>query len=144
MKKELIFNEDCFKIKIGTTDKKKTDVIYIEIGSYLSPLEESFSYKQNISKIDNRMESCVNGFVRNNDLYDNNFILISEIADERMIIGKRSYFNLQLFLRTNDRSSNKSFYNYTDEIYNNCTTKIIPCLKQSIKENGFKYYNCRK
>ena len=52
---EIKFNDGIFKVKIGTTNKKHPDIIYIEIGTYISPNEEKKSYKNDVFSLDSEM-----------------------------------------------------------------------------------------
>ena len=43
---EIKFHDNKFKIKIGTIDKKNPDTIYIELGTYITPIDIKDSYNE--------------------------------------------------------------------------------------------------
>lgn len=145
IKSESKFPDESFKIKIGTMDKKNPEVIYIELGSYISPTEEKKTYKQNVLNIERETKALVGNVIENSGLCKSDFIFVSDIADERIAVNKKSYFELQLFVKPLDviRSSGK-FSELSEKFNDECVSKIIPCVKQYITENGFEYYKSRK
>lgn len=145
IKSESKFTDDSFKIKIGTMDKKNPEVIYIELGSYISPVEEKKSYKPNVSNIERETKSLIGNVLQNSGLCKSDFIFVSDIADERIAMNKKSYFELQLFVKPLDsvRNSGK-FSELTEKFNDECVSKIITHVKQYITENGFEYYKSRK
>ena len=145
IKSESKFSDDSFKIKIGTMDKKNPEVIYIELGSYISPKEEKKSYKPNVSNIERETKSLVGSVLQNSGLCKSDFIFVSDIADERISMNKKSYFELQLFVKPLDSVKNSGKFSDITEMFNKeCVSKIVPCIKQYITENGFEYYKTRK
>lgn len=145
IKSESKFPDESFKIKIGTMDKKNPEVIYIELGSYISPKEEKKSYKPNVSNIERETKSLIGNVLQNSGLCKSDFIFVSDIADERIAMNKKSYFELQLFVKPTDAVKNSGKFSELTEMFNNeCVSKIIPQVKQYITENGFEYYKSRK
>lgn len=145
IKSESKFSDDSFKIKIGTMDKKNPEVIYIELGSYISPKEEKKSYKLNVSNIERETKSMVGSVLQNSGLCKSDFIFVSDIADGRIAMNKKSYFELQLFVKPLDSIKNSGkFSDITEKFNEECVSKIVPCIKQYITENGFEYYKTRK
>lgn len=145
IKSESKFQDESFKIKIGTMDKKNPEVIYIELGSYIPPIEEKKSYKPNISNIERETKSVVSAILQESGLCKSDFIFVSDIADERIAKDKKSYLEMQLFVKPLDsvRESGK-FSELSEKFNEECVSKIVPCVKQYITENGFEYYKSRK
>ena len=145
IKSESKFTDDSFKIKIGTMDKKNPEVIYIELGSYISPIEEKKSYKPNVSNIERETKSLIGNVLQNSGLCKSDFIFVTDIADERIAMNKKSYFELQLFVKPLDAVRNSGKFSELSEKFNDeCVSKIIPHVKQYITDNGFEYYKSRK
>ena len=145
IKSESKFPYDSFKVKIGTMDKKNPEVIYIELGSYISPREEKKSYKSNVLNIEKLSKSMIGCVLKNSGLCKDDFIFVSDIADERITMNKKSYFELQLFVKPLDSVKTIGKFSEVSEIFNKeCVSKIIPCVKQYISDNGFDYYKSRK
>lgn len=100
IKSEIKINDDkLFKVKIGTTNKKHPDIIYVEIGTYISPNEEKKSYKNDICSLDTEMRKYLENKLRLNDYLQDSYILVNDCPYERMETGKKSYFEMQLFVK---------------------------------------------
>lgn len=145
IKSESKFHDDSFKIKIGTMDKKNPEVIYFEFGSYISPKEEKESYKSYISNIERETKSMIGNVIQNSGMCKSDFIFVSDIADGRIAMNKKSYFEMQVFVKpTDDIKNSIKFVDLTKKFNEECVSKMIPSIKQYIEENGFEYYKSRK
>lgn len=145
IKSESKFQDNDFKIKIGTMDKKNPEVVYIELGSYISPKEEKETYKPYISRIEKKTKSLIEDVIQESGMCKNGFIFVSDIADERVAMNKKSYFEMQVFVKPTDEiKACGKFVDLTKKINEECVSKIIPGIKKYIKENGFEYYKSRK
>ena len=145
IKSESKFQDNDFKIKIGTMDKKNPEVVYIELGSYISPKEEMETYKPYISRIEKKTKSLIEDVIQESGMCKNGFIFVSDIADERVAMNKKSYFEMQVFVKPTDEiKSCGKFVDLTKKINEECVSKIIPGIKKYITENGFEYYKSRK
>ena len=89
-------------------DKKNPEVIYIELGSYISPIQELKSYKSNVSNIERETKSLIGNVLQNSGLCKSDFIFVTDIADERIAMNKKSYFELQLFVKPLDAVRNST------------------------------------
>lgn len=145
IKSESKFQDNDFKIKIGTMDKKNPEVVYIELGSYISPKEERETYKPYISRIEKKTKSLIENVIQESGMCKNGFIFVSDIADERVAMNKKSYFEMQVFIKPTDEIKTcGKFVDLTKKINEECVSKIIPGIKKYIKENGFEYFKSRK
>lgn len=145
IKSESNFQDNDFKIKIGTMDKKNPEVVYIELGSYISPKEEKETYKPYISRIEKKTKSLIEDVIQESGMCKNGFIFVSDIADGRIAMNKKSYFEMQVFVKPTDEiKACGKFVDLTKKINEECVSKIIPGIKKYIKENGFEYYKSRK
>ena len=145
IKSESKFQDNDFKIKIGTMDKKNPEVVYIEFGSYISPNEEKEVYKPYISRIEKKTKSLIEDVIQESGMCKNGFIFVSDIADGRIAMNKKSYFEMQVFVKPTDEiKACGKFVDLTKKINEECVSKIIPGIKKYITENGFEYYKSRK
>ena len=83
IKSESKFQDNDFKIKIGTMDKKNPEVVYIELGSYISPKEEKETYKPYISRIEKKTKSLIEDVIQESGMCKNGFIFVSDIFDKK-------------------------------------------------------------
>lgn len=132
---EIKVNNSNFKIKVGTTDKKNPSIIYIEIGSYITPLKESDSYSKEIEEMRKSIKKHLLTV-----LPDKNFIFTTDVASDRMAKGKKSYLEMQLHMRTFYNNEVKYFENMVGVIRDTYLTyNIIPYIENRLKEQGFEY-----
>ena len=92
---EIKYDNNTFKVKIGTTDKKSPNVIYLEIGTYITPNEYKMSYSDDIfnfeKNIKKELKNCNIG---------GDYIMVIDVADERITTNKKSYMELQLTVKS--------------------------------------------
>ena len=141
---EVKIENDLFKIKIGTTDKKHPEIIYIEIGSYVSPVNEKETYKTDIETIEKSTKKFLTELFRSNTLCESNFIFVSDVADERITKGKKSYMEMQIFVRPKAELKCKKFSEIAEKMNLSCISSILPTIENTIKSNGFECYKTRK
>ena len=133
---EVSLENPYFKLKIGTINKKQPTTFYVEGGTFITPVDEDDderSYKDRIATVYNEMAKGIQRIVSENGLRKD-FIANIDVADERMKVGKKTYFTFQYYLRQNGELVPFS------EIVEDGTdyTKIVlDRLEYSLKENGF-------
>ena len=50
-KSEIKYKDNGIRMKIGTLDKKRHDVVYIDMATYLTPKENKISYLDDVSNL---------------------------------------------------------------------------------------------
>jgi len=143
---EVKIDSPFFKSKWGTIDKKNPSIIYLEIGTYISPSKES-DYSSAIKTIEKNMKSIVgNRIYLSHGDYKPNFIFTTDVADSRISPGKKSYMTFQLHLQL----APQYMQSYKDSggnfkcLINDLSEKWNPFygeLYNEIESNGF---NCSK
>lgn len=141
---EVKIDNNLFKIKIGTTDKKNPNVIYVEIGSYISPIEDIDAYTLHIEEIEKSTKNYLTDLLNKNESYEKDFIFISDVADERITKGKRSYIEMQIFVKPKLKLNCQKFSEISNKFNMECVNKILPVIENAIKTNGFECYKTRK
>jgi hypothetical protein len=132
-------DEKSFKVTIGTTNKKFTDSIYVEVGSYIVPLFNN-DYKKQMVDVYKRTKRFVADKLSKSKLYGKNFILVDNIATDRMTQGKRSYYEIQLFLKNLKPQPFKLAANdCKDEI----VYDLVSFIKDAFKEEDFECYKTK-
>lgn len=142
---EIKFNDGIFKVKIGTTNKKHPDIIYVEIGTYISPNEDKKSYKNDIFSLDSELRKYIENKLCANEYLKDSFILVTDCPFERMEIGKKSYFEMQLFIKPDKKLFEEGRFSdmaskIKDFLIDDITGKIQNCF--DIK--GFNSHKTRK
>ena len=142
---ELKFNSGIFKVKIGTTNKKHPDTIYIEIGTYISPTEEKKSYKNEILSLDSDLRKYMEGVLASNDYLKKDFILVTDCPYERMETKKKSYFELQLFIKPDKKLFDVGrFSDMASKIKDLYIEDIVSKIQNCFDIKGFNSHKTRK
>jgi hypothetical protein len=140
---ETTIENDLFKIKIGTTDKKNPEIIYIEIGCYISPNEEK-EYGPIIDDIEKGINNFIGEMVGPNSICEKDYIFIFDIAEERITKKKKSYMEMQIFLKVIKEIRSLKFSNIVEKFKEEYISKILPVVKMYLNNNGFECYKTRK
>ena len=133
---EVSLENPYFKLKIGTINKKQPTPFYVEGGTFITPVDDvndERSYKEKMATVYKEMAKGIQRIVNENGLRQD-FIANIDVADERMKVGKKTYFTFQYFLCQNDKPV--SFLEITENS-NEYTEKVLARIEYSLKKNGF-------
>lgn len=140
---EKTFPDSNFKVKIGTTNKKNPETVYIELGTYVKPTKLMESYKEYINIFNKKTKHFISSLINSKNTCDKNFILITDIAEERINQNKKSYLDLQIFIKP----FNKEKYNFNSlskYIYNNYVIDILNHIQTEFEKNNFECHKNKK
>lgn len=140
---EVSIENPYFKLKIGTIDKKKPTTFYVEGGTFITPVDDDDddrSYKDRMAAVYNDMAKGIQYVVSENKL-NHDFIANIDVADERMKVGKKTYFTFQYYLRQNGELVP---FNEIASAGDEYTKKVLERLEYSLKENGFALSKTKK
>ena len=133
---EVSLENPYFKLKIGTINKKKPTTFYIEGGTFITPVDDddNISYKDKMDLVYKDMTKglmLLTGEAKN---IQKTFIANIDVADERMKIGKKTYFTFQYYLHQTGEPLPFSEITENGEKY---TKVVLDKIEYSLKENGF-------
>lgn len=133
---EIPLENPYFKLKIGTINKKKPTTFYIEGGTFITPVDvvdDGLTYKDRMAVVQDAM--C-NGIVlmKAGKNLRRNYIANIDVADERMKVGKKTYFTFQYYLQQDGEL--KSFSDIVSDS-GAYTDIVLEKIAYSLKENGF-------
>ena len=131
---EVSLENPYFKLKIGTINKKKPTTFYVEGGTFITPTEDETSIKDRIDDVYRAMSQGIIRITCETNNLEKNFIANIDVADERMKVGKKTYFSFQYYLRQN--KNDLSFSEITDS-WDKYTKTVLDKIEYSLKENGF-------
>ena len=131
---EVSLENPYFKLKIGTINKKKPTTFYVEGGTFIPPTEDETSIKDRIDDVYRAMSQGIMRITCETNNLEKNFIANIDVADERMKVGKKTYFSFQYYLRQN--KNDLSFSEITDN-WDKYTKTVLDKIEYSLKENGF-------
>ena len=143
---EVSLENPYFKLKIGTIDKKRPTTFYVEGGTFITPVDDDDderTYKEKMTEVYKAMargieEMRLTGKKKN---LEKNFIANIDVADERMKVGKKTYFTFQYYLRQNGELIPFSEIAEDGDEY---TKLVLARLEYSLKENGFALSKTKK
>ena len=136
------FENNFFKLKIGTTNKNNPLVVYFEGRCFISPSEKRDTYKGDINGIRQTLRRSLNKNLRETDLFDNDFILDFKIAESGVLFKKKSFMSFQFFLRQNQTKLLK--LPTLQESSNNFINNIVNDVQNSIFEHDFSITKTKK
>ena len=132
-------NTSPFTVTMGTANKKNPEVIYSVLSTYITPNTDEIneSIFDIVSK--NTKKSLKNSIMKYG-LCENNIIVVSDVAANRMLKGKQSYFDMQIYFKPQKNIptlKNKKFKDISDSIYNTYVKNIVSDIESTLKKNGF-------
>ena len=132
-------NSSPFTVTMGTANKKNPEVIYSVLSTYITPNTDEIneSIFDIVSK--NTKKSLKNSIMKFG-LCENNIIVVSDVAANRMLKGKQSYFDMQIYFKPQKNIptlKNKKFKDISDSIYNTYVKNIVSDIESTLKTNGF-------
>lgn len=132
-------NTSPFTVTMGTANKKNPEVIYSVLSTYITPNTDEIneSIFDIVSK--NTKKSLKNSIMKYG-LCENNIIVVSDVVANRMLKGKQSYFDMQIYFKPQKNIptlKNKKFKDISDSIYNTYVKNIVSDIESTLKTNGF-------
>ena len=131
---EVSLENPYFKLKIGTINKKKPTTFYVEGGTFITPVEDDgIPYKEKMALVYKDMAKGIQRVVSESKLKQD-FIANIDVAEDRMKVGKKTYFTFQYYLRQNNELVPFNDIAADGDEY---TKIVLDKLEYSLKENGF-------
>ena len=133
---EVSIENPYFKLKIGTINKKKPTTFYVEGGTFITPVDEDdeVPYKEKMAQVYKDMTKGIMVLTSEARNIQNSFIANIDVADERMKVGKKTYFTFQYYLHQNGEPVPFTEIAENGEKY---TKIVLDKIEYSLKENGF-------
>lgn len=132
---EKTINNDYFRLKIGTVNKIKPEVIYFEGKTFIMPTDEDTTYSNRISLIKHNFSRNISYELKGNNLFDNKFIIDFQIANSGIRANKKSFLTFQVMLKQN--SSSIKELKEVKELSTPFITKLLKELRDNIVDNDF-------
>jgi hypothetical protein len=129
-----------FKIKIGTLNKYNPLNLIIESGTFISPFEEKDDYTEDTDFLEKSINDNIKNFIKQNKIFNKNYICVFDLPHERMKVGKNSYLSLQCHLKQNGGLTLDEFLNTTANLSKNLFKEI----EKTVKCCGFILNKTRK
>lgn len=139
---EKSISNDFFRLKIGTVNKIKPEVIYFEGKTFIMPTEDYGTYTSKISQIKHNFSRNISYELKGNDLFDSKFIIDFQIANSGIKANKKSFLTFQLLLKQNPKNIKnlKEIKDLSLPFIN----KVLLNLKENIMNNDFALFKTKK
>lgn len=131
--------DSSFIVTMGTSNKKNPEVIYSVLSTYITPESEEINedFFEEVSKhIKRNLKSTITKY----GLCEKDVIVVSDVATSRMLYGKQSYFDMQIYFKPQKDillSKNKKFKDISNDIYTTFVKDIASDIETSLHINGF-------
>ena len=148
---EVNFQNETFKLKIGSVDKKNPQTVYAVYGTYITPLlcnkntdsieAGSIFFKRQIEKIEKKIKTFFDGTINTRQNCSPIFYFITDVAHERMDFNKKSYLQMELYLKPQKPLLEKCTNNFkklAETLYNEYVDSSIPYIKECLRKEGFQ------
>ncbi len=85
------------KVTYGTVDSIELKSIYLNIQTWVEPIKESDNWNRVVLNLSRAIKHTVYNTI-NNDLFEQNFIVDLDLRSSGLIMGKKSFLNLEINL----------------------------------------------
>lgn len=144
---EIKIDNNTFKIKIGTVDKKNPTTLYIAIGTYITPIETNDDFSWSVIKMKKKIECAINDIISNSDDIQNNHIFIADVPIDRIMFNKQSYFETSLYIKPKKNTIEQydsNFMQIANRINSIYLPKFISVLKNELYGFGYSFSKNKK
>lgn len=133
-------NEDnSFIVTMGTSNKKNPEVIYSILSTYITPISEEIN-EEFFEEVPKNIKRNLKSTISKYGLCEKDVIVVSDVATSRMLYGKQSYFDMQIYFKPQKDillSKNRKFKDISEDIYETFVKDIANNIEISLHTNGF-------
>ena len=128
-------DNNVFKLKIGTTNKIKPEVIYFEGKTFIKPKFEMENYNSEIVEIKRKFQQSIKNNLMENQYFQTQYILDFQVAKNGISPNKKSFLSFQLLFKQKNKNLLK--LNEAKKISNTIMDDILSSLAKDIEEHNF-------
>lgn len=127
------------KVTYGTVDSIELKSIYLNIQTWVEPIKESDNWNRVVLNLSRSIKHTVYNTI-NDDLFDNNFIVDLDLRSSGLIMGKKSFLNLEinLFLKQ------KEIDFKSQQIKDYLKSMVKNVINQNFNKNDFFVFTLTK
>lgn len=133
-RKRRVTEDKNFRVNYGTINDDDPRSIYVEIKSWVRPIEELEDYEGNVRKLN----KFIKQHVHNNlpSCFHNRYIVDCDLRHSGLAVNKRSFLNLELVLYPKEINVPFSRNIQLQNIIKSLSTELINALKT---RGGYEY-----
>ena len=141
---EKSIKSDFFKIKLGTLDKKNPSTMYLEAGTYITPVSEIESYKSEIIAIEKEMKLKTRELFNLLSAIDKDFILVTDVAISRLSPERGTHYTVQVHFKPAryQLEMKKTFKQLCTEFVKQYGA-ALPSYREIIENHGFRCHKSK-
>jgi hypothetical protein len=131
--------ENNFIVTMGTSDKKNPEVIYSTLSTYITPISTEIN-ESIFEAITKDVKKYLKTLISNNGLCEKDIIVINDVAVSRMVCGKQTYFDMQIYFKLQKntlKEYNKNFKNLSDILFQTYVKDIVKNIEFTLSSNDF-------
>jgi len=127
------------KVTYGTVDSIELKSIYLNIQTWVEPIKESDNWNRVVLNLSRSIKHTVYNTI-NDDLFENNFIVDLDLRSSGLIMGKKSFLNLEinLFLKQ------KEIDFKSQQIKDYLKSMVKNVINQNFNKNDFFVFTLTK
>ncbi len=99
-KRKVILDQD-FRVNYGTINDTDAKSVYVELKSWIAPIDEKDSYELDVRKLDKFIRQELYSILPT-DTFHSRYIVDCNLRYSGMSVGKRSFMNIELVLYPKD------------------------------------------
>lgn len=134
-----IYDDNLFSVTMGTSNKKNPEVIYSILSTYVTPLSNDIS-EDSINTIEKYIKKQLNSLMITNTLCYKDVIIVSDVASNRMICGKQTFLDIQIYFKPTINilcAENKNFKNIATKIYESYIKEVVKNIENLLQNDNF-------
>lgn len=131
--------ESTFIVTMGTSNKKNPEVIYSILSTYITPESEEIN-EEFFDEVPKNIKRTLKSSISKCGLCEKDIIVVSDVATSRMLYGKQSYFDMQIYFKPQKDlllTKKRKFKEISDDIYTTYIKDITKNIENSLHINGF-------
>lgn len=125
-----------FKLKIGTTNKIKPEVIYFEGKTFIKPNVEMDNYNKEIVEIKRKFQQSIKTNLDGNEHFNPQYILDFQVAKNGISTKKKSFLSFQLLFKQKN-TKNLLKLNDAKKVSGNIMDNMLSTLTTEIEKHNF-------
>lgn len=133
---EISVPNDICKGVLGTLDKKNPQILYFEGGIYIEPSEEQDDIEKTLINVKKDAKNALKSIL--GEAVEEDIIFVFETAEERIIIGKRSYLSFEATFKLLSKLFNGQSFKTVAATLSPSFNTWLGVLRTILEEYGFK------
>ena len=135
----VISSTSNFNITLGTSNKKRPEVVYTTLTSYVTPMNEDVD-EDFFDDLNKSIKQYLKNRIRENSFCEKDIIVIVDIANSRLSYSKPSYLDIQMYFKPKAETIillNSNFKSISDKIYQEYIVDAVKHINNLITNKGF-------